>query len=74
MCYESGDKIIIDKEDNLARFDLSKVKNFEVHAQLSREEFDRLRGFGQVIVADTSTPLSSVSTVELKQIQTDYSY
>lgn len=41
LCYPEGDKIIIDKEKDLERFDLSKVSSIETEAQMTKEEFEK---------------------------------
>jgi hypothetical protein len=54
LCYDDGDKIIVNREADLVKYDLSKVSSFEATCKVNRQEFDRLRGFGQIITAESS--------------------
>lgn len=51
LCYADGDKIIIRDEEDLSRYDLSKVKSYEVEASLSPDEFVRFRAMNQTIAS-----------------------
>jgi hypothetical protein len=43
LCFPDGDKIIVENEESLVKFNLDAVKTFEVQVSTSREEFEKLR-------------------------------
>lgn len=43
LCFPDGDKIIVENEAGLQKFNLDAVKTFEVNVSLTREEFEKLR-------------------------------
>lgn len=55
LCYPKGDKIIVDREDHLERFDLSKLEGIEVEAQMSIPEFNTFRSSTQQIITTESS-------------------
>ena len=50
LCYPDMDRIIVEKEENLKKFDLSKVSALDVTASMTLEEFHRFRAMDQYIV------------------------
>lgn len=45
LCFPDGDKIIVENEESLVKFNLDAVNTFEVQVSMSREEFETLRKF-----------------------------
>lgn len=43
LCFPDGDKIIVDKESELVKYNLDNVSSFDVEMAMNREEFDRVR-------------------------------
>ena len=43
LCYPDMDRIIVDREKDLEKYDLSKVSSYDVLASLTAKEFAALR-------------------------------
>lgn len=48
LCYPDMDRIIVEKEKDLVKYDLSKVSSFDMTIEMTPEEFQRFRSNGQV--------------------------